>query len=216
MTVGPTSETPDLGRRERRKLEVRNRILEAGSQLFESQGIDATRVQEVCALADVAHKTFFNHFPSKRHLLREIAQAGVDQLLLDIEEVRNASGYRGGPQGAGLESRADSPLLREDRRQCRRGRSDAARAADRDGACQSRVRCGERAGEAAPRCIRCARARGSWRRRPDDAARTRHADRHADGCVLRIDVQLGQFGRLPDARARARHDELPGGLDVAR
>ncbi|MBW2230308.1 MAG: TetR/AcrR family transcriptional regulator [Deltaproteobacteria bacterium] len=90
MTVGPTSETPDLGRRERRKLEVRNRILEAGSQLFESQGIDATRVQEVCALADVAHKTFFNHFPSKRHLLREIAQAGVDQLLLDIEEVRKA------------------------------------------------------------------------------------------------------------------------------
>lgn len=90
VTSSPVIDPADLGRRERRKLEVRNRILEAGTKLFESQGIEATKVQEICAAADVAHKTFFNHFPSKRHLLREIAQAGVDQLMLDIEAVRKA------------------------------------------------------------------------------------------------------------------------------
>jgi len=78
----------DLTRRERRKLEVRSRILEASVRLFEAQGIEATTVAEITERADVAHKTFFNHFPSKQHLLREIAYDGVDLLLVDIESVR--------------------------------------------------------------------------------------------------------------------------------
>jgi AcrR family transcriptional regulator len=78
----------DLGRRERRKLELRNRILEVSSALFAEQGVEATRIQEICLQADIAEKTFFNHFPSKRHLMREIAQEGVGQLLSDIEAIR--------------------------------------------------------------------------------------------------------------------------------
>ena len=78
----------DLTRRERRKLEVRSRILEASVRLFEAQGIEATTVAEITERADVAHKTFFNHFQSKRELLREIARHGLDQLLADIEEAR--------------------------------------------------------------------------------------------------------------------------------
>jgi len=77
-----------MGRRERRKLELRNRILEIASELFAQDGVEATRVQEICARADIVEKTFFNHFPSKRHLMREVAQAGVAQLLEDIEAVR--------------------------------------------------------------------------------------------------------------------------------
>jgi AcrR family transcriptional regulator len=78
----------ELGRRERRKLEVRARIREAGVALFDARGIQATTIQDICERADVAQKTFFNHFPSRRHLLREIAQASLGQLLLDIEAVR--------------------------------------------------------------------------------------------------------------------------------
>jgi AcrR family transcriptional regulator len=83
---------PDLGRRERRKLEVHNRILDASFFLFEQKGVEATKVLEICERADVARKTFFNHFPSKRHLLREISQASLYQLLLDLEEVRKQPG----------------------------------------------------------------------------------------------------------------------------
>ena len=79
-------------RRERRKLEVRNRILEASVGLFEMQGIESTTVAEISERADVADKTFFNHFPSKRHLLREIASRGIDQLVLGIEEARKQPG----------------------------------------------------------------------------------------------------------------------------
>jgi len=75
-------------RRERRKQELRSRILAAASALFDEHGYAATRVQEICERADVAHKTFFNHFPSKRHLLRELAGQALRELLLDIESLR--------------------------------------------------------------------------------------------------------------------------------
>ncbi|MBT37957.1 MAG: hypothetical protein CL938_05340 [Deltaproteobacteria bacterium] len=77
-----------IPRRERRKLEVRNRILEASVELVEANGVEATRVVEICERADVAHKTFFNHFASKQHLLSEIARHALNELLADIEQAR--------------------------------------------------------------------------------------------------------------------------------
>lgn len=77
-------------RRERRKREVRERIMEAAMQRFIRQGFDATTVDQIAADADVAQKTFFNYFPSKLDLLREIAQAGIEELMLEIEVIRKA------------------------------------------------------------------------------------------------------------------------------
>lgn len=82
----------DLTRRERRKVEVRDRIVEAGIALFEERGFAATKVAEICERADIAHKTFFNYFPSKQDLLRAIALYSLDQLLADIEEARTRTG----------------------------------------------------------------------------------------------------------------------------
>ena len=79
-----------LTRRERRKLELRGRILEAARELFSEQGFRETRVADVCERADIAQKTFFNYFPSKLDLLREIAQAGIEELMLEIEVIRKA------------------------------------------------------------------------------------------------------------------------------
>ncbi len=77
-------------RRERRKLELRSRILETARQLFSELGFRETRVADVCDRADIAQKTFFNHFPSKLDLLREIALAGIEQLMFEIEDIRKA------------------------------------------------------------------------------------------------------------------------------
>ena len=79
-------------RRERRKLEIRDRILGAGVALFDERGIEATRVAEICERADVANKTFFNYFQTKQALLEEIAQLGLEQLVLDIEDARKQPG----------------------------------------------------------------------------------------------------------------------------
>ena len=86
------ADAPELTRRERRKREVRGRILAAAVGLFDERGFGATKVAEICERADVAHKTFFNHFPSKRHLLRAVAGDAVDQLLVEIEEARKRPG----------------------------------------------------------------------------------------------------------------------------
>jgi len=88
VTISTPDELPGLGRRERRKLELRDRIRAAGLELFEAQGVEATKIQAICQRADIAQKTFFNYFPTKRHLLREIAQVSLGELLLDIEAVR--------------------------------------------------------------------------------------------------------------------------------
>ena len=86
------TDAPELTRRERRKREVHGRILAAAVGLFDQRGFGATKVAEICERADVAHKTFFNHFPSKRHLLRAVAGEAVDQLLVDIEGARKRPG----------------------------------------------------------------------------------------------------------------------------
>lgn len=82
----PSTDAP-LSRRERRKLELRERILETAGELFADQGFHETRVADICERADIAQKTFFNHFPTKLDLLREIAHAGIERLLLEIEEL---------------------------------------------------------------------------------------------------------------------------------
>jgi AcrR family transcriptional regulator len=85
-----TESPAPLSRRERRKRELRDRILETARGLFAEQGFQETRVADVCERADIAQKTFFNHFPTKLDLLREIAHAGIEQLMLEIEEIRKA------------------------------------------------------------------------------------------------------------------------------
>ncbi len=84
----PSSSVP--GRRERRKLEVRGRILEAAHELFEQKGLADTRVADICERADVAEKTFFNHFATRRALLAAMAEAAIQELLAHVEEARAA------------------------------------------------------------------------------------------------------------------------------
>ncbi len=82
----------ELPRRERRKREVRARIAGAALELFDENGFAATTVVQICERADVAHKTFFNHFPSKQHVLRDVAQDYLDRLLVMVEEARKYPG----------------------------------------------------------------------------------------------------------------------------
>jgi AcrR family transcriptional regulator len=79
-------------RRERRKLEVRKRIVDAAIELFDQSGFAATKVSDICERADVVNKTFFNHFPTKQHLLREIAEAQISILFEDIRLARDSNG----------------------------------------------------------------------------------------------------------------------------
>ena len=84
------SAPPDTSRRERKKLALRGRILEAATALFSEHGFAAAKVADICERADVAQKTFFNYFASKQDLLREIAAYALDELLVEVETARKA------------------------------------------------------------------------------------------------------------------------------
>ncbi len=79
-------------RRERRKQEVRERIIAAALELFDQHGFEATKVSDICDRADVVNKTFFNHFPAKQDLLREIAEQQLTVLFDDIRAIREQPG----------------------------------------------------------------------------------------------------------------------------
>jgi AcrR family transcriptional regulator len=63
-----TAEAP-IGRREKRKQEIRTRIEEAAYSLFRAQGIEETSIEQICVQADVARRTFYGYFPNKHSLL---------------------------------------------------------------------------------------------------------------------------------------------------
>ena len=86
----PVQEAPS--RRERRRALVRDRIVESALLLFETQGYEATTVAEIVRRADIAYGTFFNHFPSKLHLLREVADHSMRDLFENLEEIRKQPG----------------------------------------------------------------------------------------------------------------------------
>jgi AcrR family transcriptional regulator len=63
-----------VNRLERRKLEVKEKILSAAFDLFLSQGVAATTIEEICERADVANRTFFNHFGTRQDMIRALAE----------------------------------------------------------------------------------------------------------------------------------------------
>jgi AcrR family transcriptional regulator len=85
-----TSET--TSRRERRVREVHDRIIAAATDQFAERGVESVKVDEICDAADIAQKTFFNHFPTKQHLLREIAESFLRDLLAILEQARREGG----------------------------------------------------------------------------------------------------------------------------
>jgi AcrR family transcriptional regulator len=69
-----------IGRRERRKQELRGRIYSAARELFTKQGFEETTIDEIAQAADVAPATFFNHFQSKQALLGLMTGEVVEHL----------------------------------------------------------------------------------------------------------------------------------------
>ncbi|HTI73635.1 MAG TPA: TetR/AcrR family transcriptional regulator [Mycobacterium sp.] len=72
-----------MNRMDRRKQEVRDRIIGAAFDLFLAQGVSATTIEDICERADVANRTFFNHFPTRHDMMRALA----DERLLNLHDV---------------------------------------------------------------------------------------------------------------------------------
>ena len=79
-------------RRERRRHEIRERIVETAFSRFETKGYEATTVTEIAEHADIAYGTLFQHFSSKLELLREVSGRALARLFENVEEVSKRPG----------------------------------------------------------------------------------------------------------------------------
>jgi AcrR family transcriptional regulator len=74
---------------ERRRRKNRAALLEAALELFQERGVRATRLEEICERADVAPRTFFNHFETREHLYQALAEQRVGQMAVLLDALAN-------------------------------------------------------------------------------------------------------------------------------
>ena len=80
MLVGGTA-GPELGgKREKAKMERRERLYEAALELFRTQGYEATTVSQITTRAGLAKGTFFNYFSTKDAVLRYLGTREIGRL----------------------------------------------------------------------------------------------------------------------------------------
>lgn len=77
-----------LGRRARRKAELRERILRAAMDLFARQGFFPTTIEQITRAADVGKGTFFNYFPSKEHVLAGFGEFQLARIKAGLAEAQ--------------------------------------------------------------------------------------------------------------------------------
>ena len=80
----------ELSRRERKKIETRERLLSVAWALFHSKGFEATTVEEITNAADVGKGTFFNYFDSKEEMLGPLAAWHMGQLRDLVDPTKGA------------------------------------------------------------------------------------------------------------------------------
>jgi len=82
--------TPRINRRERRRIETRERIYRAALEIFARRGYLDTTVEDITEAADVGKGTFFNYFPTKEHVLATYGDERVAAIERSLQNVRTA------------------------------------------------------------------------------------------------------------------------------
>ncbi|MGB9245091.1 MAG: TetR/AcrR family transcriptional regulator [Candidatus Acidiferrales bacterium] len=83
---------PRSDRRERRRLETRERLYRAALELFGERGFLETTVEDITEAADVGKGTFFNYFPTKEHVLAAYGGERIAAVERTLEKARSTSG----------------------------------------------------------------------------------------------------------------------------
>lgn len=80
--------TPEGTLRERNRELTRSEIVRKAYGLFVRHGYENTSVEQIAAAAGISRATFFNYFPQKDLILREVASARSERLMELLNEAR--------------------------------------------------------------------------------------------------------------------------------
>lgn len=74
------------GRRERKKQQTRQALIDAAIRLFEERGYERTTVLDIAEAADVSDRTFFLHFRTKEEVILGSTEAREEAALRAVAE----------------------------------------------------------------------------------------------------------------------------------
>ena len=124
-------------RREQRKQELFERIIDAGRVLFGEQGIEATTIDQLCQRAGVSRMTFYAYFPTKLHLtdalFYEELYRPLDELIASVRAQSDSTitrlrlFFEGSARKMGSLSVEQHALIKELTQTVSRGQERAAR-----------------------------------------------------------------------------------------
>jgi AcrR family transcriptional regulator len=76
------------GKREQNKQANRAALLDAARRCFLEMGYEAVTVRDIVRLTDLASGTFYNYFPDKECMFREILEVSINDLNARLHQVR--------------------------------------------------------------------------------------------------------------------------------
>jgi AcrR family transcriptional regulator len=108
---------PLPGLRERKKLKLRQQIINTAIRLFRKHGYENTRVEDIVQVLEISQPTFFRYFPSKDAVVRDVGLRGIacitEQLQSELaSESSTAEHLRGLYGRLARMTEADRPLWR--------------------------------------------------------------------------------------------------------
>jgi AcrR family transcriptional regulator len=78
-----------MARTVKKAAERREEILQTARQLFYSHGYDATSVNMIIQQMGISKGAFYHHFKSKEELLDTLIQRFTDEIMIQLEPIRN-------------------------------------------------------------------------------------------------------------------------------
>jgi AcrR family transcriptional regulator len=86
VAAEPSPAHVELGLRERKKRETRQRISDLATQMFLERGFDAVRVADIAERVGVSEKTIYNYFPTKESLVFDEADEQLANALRAVTD----------------------------------------------------------------------------------------------------------------------------------
>jgi AcrR family transcriptional regulator len=105
------------GLRERKKVRLRQQIIDTSIRLFRKHGYESTRIDDIVQILEISQPTFFRYFPSKDAVLREVGRRGFacikEHLRNELStDASTAERLRHMYRGMSQEVASDKPLWR--------------------------------------------------------------------------------------------------------